>query len=326
MSVALVTDMQKDQIRLKNFEDSKYDPQKQKYGLFSFTGTLAILPNPYYSTTRPRRNSDGNVITGPPNISTSPPHKGKNPDALFSFPGFVSIGDKYKDPTRPQIYEKIRAEKMIKTHEVAFKPTGPTDMVSIQEYMSPDKPKIRKKRDSEGNLIFEPKNFYTSPMKKGHPNTTPGTSFGGNFEYISEPYSRKKDLEKKQRVESKAKMHEKPFKSTSNNTKVFNSDQEVYHTDDNLKKILKKSKPLKIANHEAPFKVPSPTKSYLIDSLFGKIPEYISDPFPSIKRGSRSPSPIWKHTTIEHTRPTPSISSMKMNIRSEFRSPSLNIR
>ena len=173
----LITEAEKSKIRLKNFEDSKYDPNKPKYGLFSFTGTLAVLPTSYERVVRARRNSDGAVVTEPRNFLTSPVKKGKNSDVLFSFPGYTSIGDKYKDPTRPQLYEKIRAEKMIKSHDAPFKPSGPTDMIAIHEYMTIDKPRMKRRRDSEGNVIFEPKNFYTSPAKKGHPNTTPGTSF-----------------------------------------------------------------------------------------------------------------------------------------------------
>ena len=254
-------------------------------------------------------------------MSVSPPKKGSNPDALFSFPGFTSIGDKYRDPPRPQLYERTRAEKMIKTHEVPFRPAGSVDMVSIPEHMPTEYNKVKRRRDSEGNVIFAPKNFYTSPAKKCHPNTTPGTTFGGTFEHIPEPYDRKRDLNRKDMIESKAKMPDLPFKPTSNYSKVLNKDAEVYHVDESLKKILKKPKPAKIASHDSAFKPPSHIKSHLVDALFGKVPEFMPDPMHIITRKSPSPTIPWKSTTHDNSRPTPSITSMTINIRSEF-SPS----
>ena len=284
----VITEAEKQKIRSQNFEDSKFDFKKQKYGLFSFTGTLAISPNSYDRIVRARRNSEGAVMTEPKNFLTSPSKRGKNNDTLFSFPGYASLGDRYKDPTSRFLDEKTRAEKMAKNHEVRFKPPGHVDMEPIYEHLPADKTKIKRRRDSEGNVIFEPKNFYTSPSKKGHPNTTPGTSFR-NIEYISDPYDRKRDLTRKERQENKAKMHEKPFKPTINNTYPFNNDEQVFHVDESIKKILKKPKPEKVAQHDAPFKPTSPLKSHLVDCLFMKLPEYIPDPLPTVSRKSPNP-------------------------------------
>lgn len=314
----LITELEKAEIRKKNFEESRFDANKQKYGLFSFTGTLAILPNSYEKVRRSRRNSEGGVITEPRNFSSSPAKKGKNPDALFSFPGFTSIGDKYKDPPKAYLSEKYRAEKMLKSHDVPFKPTGPIDMVSIPEHLPSEVTMKKRKRDAEGNVIFGPKNFYTSPAKRGHANMTPGVTFGGNFEHIPDPYDRKRDAYRKDMINSKAKMHEVPFKSTSNHLSVFNSDLELYHADETSKKTLKKPKPEKIAQHDTAFKPPSSVKSHLVDALFGKIPEFMSEPMAFAVKKSPSPTVTWKSPTHSNTRPSPSISTMVTNLRSEF--------
>lgn len=316
---SLLTDAEKAEIRQKNFEESKLDPNKNKYGLFSFAGTLAILPTSYDKQLKSRRNSDGGIITEPRNFMTSPPRKGKNNDALFSPTSFLSIGEKYKDPPKFYLNEKIRSEKMRKSHDVVFKPGGPTDNVTIFEYKSPDRPKMKKKRDSDGNVIFEPRNFYTSPAKKGAPGVSPGTMFGEAFEHITEPYDRPKELKRKERLEHLAKVPERPFKPTGNHSNAFNKDEDVYNICDDVKRIVKKPKPMKTANHEAPFKPASNTKGYLNDALFGDIPEYVPDPLPSVTRKSPSPTVPWKVTYKDPSRPTPSISALRTNIRSEFK-------
>lgn len=318
-SSGLLTEAEKSEMRRKNFEESRLDPNKNKYGLFSFAGTLAILPHSYDRKFKSRRNSDGGVITEPRNFMTSPPRKGKNNDALFSPTEFISIGEKYKDPPKFYLNEKVRSEKMRKSHDVVFKPGGPTDNQTIFEYISPEKPKQRKRRDSEGNILFEPKNFYTSPAKKGVPGVSPGTTFGEPFEHIPEPYDRPKELKRKERLDHLTKVPDRPFKPTGNHSNAFNKDEAVYNICDDIKKVVKRPKPVKAATHEMPFKPCGKMKAYLNDALFGEIPEYIPEPLISVGRKSPSSSVPWKVTYNDPTRPTPSISAMKTNIRSEFK-------
>lgn len=314
----LITEAKKDELRLKNFEESKFDSSKNKYGLFSFAGTLAILPNSYEKVKRARRNSDGGVITAPRNFQVSPIRTGKQNDSLFSPVSYISLGDKYRDPPRPQLKEKSRVEKMMKAHDQSFKPPGPTDMVTIFEHIATDKPKIKRRRDAEGNVIMEPRNFYTSPAKKGSPNRTPGVTFGETFEHLPEPYDRPKDLKKKERIESHAKMPDRPFRPTGNMPQVLNKDEDVYNIHEEVKKTVKKQSPVKYASHDAPFKPTNPAKLHVMDAVFMKVPEYIPDPLPTITRKSPSPGPMWKSPTKEFSKPSPSISFMKANIRAEF--------
>jgi hypothetical protein len=49
----------------------------------------------------------------------------------------------------------------------------------------------------------------TSPPKRGIIGKQ--TTFGGNFEYISEPYNVKKEVEHIERLEHLKKMKDKPF-------------------------------------------------------------------------------------------------------------------
>lgn len=316
-TTGLANEAEKSDLRAKNFEESKLDTTRSKYGLFSFAGTLAILPHPYDSKLKARRNSDGAVITEPKNILISPTRKGKLNDSLFS--GYPSMNEKYQDPPRSYVNDKLRAEKMRKSHDVAFKPAGPTDNQTIFEYMSPERPRIKKRRDSEGNLIFEPRNFYTSPAKKGQASITPGVMFGGIPEYISEPYDHPKELKRKERIESSSKMMDRPFKPTSNKYETFNKSEEVFNICEDVKRRPEKKKVVKAAPHDAPFKPNSMNKSHLVDSMFGEVPQYIPDPLPSVTRKSPSPTVPWKVTVKDISRPTPSVSMMRSNIRSEFK-------
>jgi hypothetical protein len=317
INAGLASEAEKSEIRNKNFEESKLDTTRSKYGLFSFAGTLAILPHPYEKKPNGRRNSDGSVITEPRNFMTSPTRKGKLSDALFS--NYETMNEKYRDPPRSYLNDKQRAERMRKSHDVPFKPSGPTDQITIFEYISPEKPRVKRRRDSEGNVTIEPKNFYTSPAKKGIASITPGLTFGETFEHSVEPFDRPKELKRKERIEHHSKMPDRPFKPTSNKHGTFNKDEEVFDICKDLKKLVKKPKPLSIASHDTPFKPNRFNKSHLVDAMFGEVPEYIPDPLVPLVRKSPSPTAPWKNTTKDISRPTPSVSLMKSNIRSEFK-------
>lgn len=88
-------------MRSEFFNESKFDSSKQRYGLFSFTGTLAISKTEYEQKRASRRDADGAVQLAPRNFTSCPTRKGKGNDAYFSAPTFVSIGDPYKDAVRP---------------------------------------------------------------------------------------------------------------------------------------------------------------------------------------------------------------------------------
>ena len=59
------------------------------------------------------------------------------------------------------------------------------------------------KKDENGQLITEPRNFLTSPMKKGQ---VPGRKgerifLGEKIPYVEDPFDRKRELERKEREE-----------------------------------------------------------------------------------------------------------------------------
>ena len=101
--------------RKKFFEDSKFDSTNQKYGLFSFPGTLAVSNRPYFEETKAKKNNDGTVQTGPRNFLASHVKRGKTPDAYFSYPEYKS--EKYSAQKQPFKSDKERADQMRKKHE-----------------------------------------------------------------------------------------------------------------------------------------------------------------------------------------------------------------
>ena len=94
--------------RVQNLEESKSTSAlKHRYGLFSYTGTLAIGENSIALARRRRKiDSEGNVPTGPWNFMCSPSKK----DTYFSKPEFVSVGAAYHTPVT-EIKRDLRISK-----------------------------------------------------------------------------------------------------------------------------------------------------------------------------------------------------------------------
>lgn len=289
-----------EKIRLRNFEDSKLDPFQAKYGLFSFAGTLAIQPHAYEQVKGGRKDKDGNVRISPRNICASPTKVGKTPDSYFSMPGFVSIGDAYKDP-KPTFSDSENSKKLQKFHDSPFKLPGPFELKSTFEHVSELKPKKRTKSTV-------PRNFYTSPTKKGSPNCTPGITFN-EYEHLPSP---KVQMKLNKIVEKSEK-----FKPSSNYSELF--EKNIYKFDGVLpNKILKKLD--KKQGDGIPFKPSSPCKKNLPDALFG-FAEYIPPRVDTPKlRSKKAETPLpWKATTKEFSMPVVPTAMMPLNIRKEFK-------
>lgn len=283
--------------RIKNFEESKLDPFQNKYGLFSFAGTLAILPHSYEQSKSPKRDKDGTVKTGPRNISASPSKSGKTPDCFFSIPSFISIGDQYKDPKLLK-QDKSKPDKFSFTHDAPFKLPGPFELKSNFEHKSELVPHKRTQSSA-------PRGFYTSPAKKGVPNCTPGLTFS-QFEHVSKPPNIKlnkisRDCEK--------------FKPTSNSPDLFDRNIYTYEGVLPIKPVKKVKKVI-----EVPFKPSSPNKSTFPEALFG-VCEYLPQRCVTPKTGKKkAETPVpWKVTTRELTTPTVPTATMPCNLRKEFR-------
>ena len=281
--------------RQKFFEESKFDPYKEKYGLFSYTGSLAIGDDSYDKRKIPERNPDGSVKTAPKNFLTKPVKSGKTTDVYFSAPQFHTIGDKYKDPDRVHSIERERASKMYQQMEAPFKPCGSAhEKVTLFDHMPERVEKTIKRKLPDGSVELGPRNFLTKPPKKGHANSTPGVTLGEYPEYKSDPYERKRELLREEKKRQRAKMQEAAFKTVSHGNRPFSSDADTFGGDLDIKPRIRPHSTVGGVKHDRPFIPSNPPKSGIYDKTLSKFPEYIPDPMPVTGKPEKKEEAPWR--------------------------------
>ncbi|OMJ94196.1 hypothetical protein SteCoe_2680 [Stentor coeruleus] len=300
--------------RKKAFMESKFEPKNQKYGLFSYTGTLAISDRPYYTKHESHRDKDGIVKTGPRNFYTSPGKHGNTNDVYFLKSQYYS--DKYTEPAKFYLKDKERAEKMKKNHDINWKPGGnKPEPYSLFESMPTEKPKKINRKGPDGKVIIGPRNFMTSPPKQGAPTTTPGVLLGPDFKYIPDSYDRAKQLAHEERIKHHSKMQSSSFKSMDAGGRLFYDFKQTFNTEGIVpSKSSRQTSEPKIVKHNQPF-YPMSSGHY---DCFEKYPEHVPDvrvPYPKSPLGDK---PSWKSTTNLRTIPSPSIVTSSRNLRTEF--------
>jgi len=176
--------------------ESRHEP---KWGYFGYTGPLAIGDNSLApSTVRAPPPAEGEEpIRG---ILTQPPRKGATPDVYFSFAPPLCIGDMYVDPML-----RTKRPKCIPVDpEMMFKPPGKVKYSTNKlgyEYI-PHQNNLRDPQAMHDKYkdYTAPKNFYTSPQKKGGGGVlTPGVLFGDGeerklYEHLADDYDAPKKL------------------------------------------------------------------------------------------------------------------------------------
>lgn len=281
--------------RQKFFEESKFDPYKEKYGLFSYTGSLAIGDDSYDKRKIPERNKDGSVKTAPRNFLTKPVKTGKTADVYFSSPLFHSIGDKYKDPNRAQSIEKERASKMYEKQDAPFKPCGTLHEKPILfEHMPEQVEKRINRKLPDGSVALGPRNFLTKPAQKGQPNSTPGVTLGEYPEYQTDPYERKKDMIREEKKKHQKMMQETAFKSTAYGNRPFTTDQATYGEDFPMKPRPRPQSTATGIKHDRPFLPSNPPKTGVYDKTLSKFPEYIPETMASTTKSKKTEEIPWR--------------------------------
>lgn len=269
-----------------------------------------------------RRLPDGSVATAPRGFFTSPGKRGKSTKSFFSLPEYVN--EPYKDPIRPTHYARLGVAKMLEMHDAPFRSISPVpERITPYPYKeettnSSQRMQVTKSRRSQdGSVITEPRNFIVSPPKKGNPNNTPGTGFGG-FEYMPDPIQLQKEKLLKQ-IKSQMEKIEVPFRSVSPGGKTFQKDSETFELLMTEPSLSKKSKtPVPSKTIEVPFKYTNPAKRSIIDMTISPYPEYISNPLPIVFRKKPDESIPWKSARRDNTANTPSVIRNTINLRSEF--------
>mmetsp|Transcript_11889 Transcript_11889/g.11938 ORF Transcript_11889/g.11938 Transcript_11889/m.11938 type:complete len:187 (-) Transcript_11889:19-579(-) len=177
-----------------------------------------------------------------------------------------------------------------------------------------------KRKLPDGSVYTEPRNFLTNPPKKGEAASTPGVLIGGYPEHQADPYNRKDQLAREQAKRDKAKMQEQPFKSMVYGEKPFFDDKSTYGGE-NPKGRVKRPSTYAGIQHDRAFIPPNPMRE---GSTLAPFPEHMPEPYdPAIKKDNREIVP-WKTTYKERTKPSVSVSSMVVNLRTEY--PSLRHR
>lgn len=289
------------------FEESKFDPTNQKFGLFSYTGTLAVSKRPYFTNTKCHKNPDGTVTTAPSNFLVGGSKRGKTPDTYFSFPKYVPDNEGK---------EKRKKEKEKKI-EINWKPGGTIpEKFSLYPHQPTENIKVINKRGPDGLVVLEPKNLYTSPPRLGSAMSTPGLLIGGQeLPYQSEPYDRQHKMVQEEIKKSKEKMKSGPFQPPNPTRDTFFNNELTYGETNMPKKSIPRVRTQNILKHDRVFYPSNPSK---FGSTIGKFPEFMPDPLSSPKRRPPSEQIAWRPTTKERSRPTPSVTNCVKNLRAEF--------
>lgn len=302
----------------RNFEESRFDPTYQRLGMFSYPGTLAISDDSLGKQHLHPRDADGKVLTAPKNFYTHKGKSGKINDAYFSPPTFATVEDPFKDNLAiNHSQNKERAKRMIDTHEVAFKPGGPIkEKVSIFPHESDLVEKKKNFRDSETREVkIGPKNFMTNPPKKGEANTTPGVLLGGYPPHETDPYDRKMQLAREERIRQNAKMQPQPFKQMSHGDREFADVPKTYGLDVEIQPKKVRAKTV-TSMHDKPFVPSNPAKKGVTDKTLAPFPDYMSRQTVDKKKVVSRNEHSWKHTYNERTKPSPSVTTLPRNLRS----------
>jgi len=261
---------------------------------------------------------DGKTLTQPRGIYPGSPKTGKIESSFFSKVAYTSIGDPYLDPEKRSRVLDLK-KKLVK-HDVQWRnnsltqsdPTSP-----LFEHMTEHAEKKRPKRDEYGKVVTEKRNIFTKITSPGHGASTIGHTFSKPAEFMADPYERSRELERKEKLEDKKKLQDQPFKSATFPKNTFASDKNTFSASSlpvKEKPVLKSPK-----MHDTPFRPSGGKKG--IDNAFGKFPEHIPDPIRKVVRRIEDPSrkkEAFKNgSNNSPTRPTPSISTFKVNINRE---------
>lgn len=302
---ALKVELTPDESRQKFFSESKFQANNQKYGLFSYTGTLAISARPYFPPAKSHRDSEGKVIIGPHNFLTSPTKTGKLNEVYFSSPEYIS------DP-----YRKTSSRKVLGTQSSSWKPAGPKpEPYALFPHEASEVHQRLNKKGPDGKVIIEPRNFFTSPAKKGT-GQTPGVLIGPLYEYMNEPYDRKKKLMSEERKKHIEKMQSESFKPMDHGGNYFSDNKATFGSEGVLKTTRKIEFTPVVVKHSLPFYPPGVNKQ----ECFEKYPEHSPDTRRSPIKTFISDKPSWKDSTVTRTIPSPSISTSAINLRNEYSS------
>ena len=143
---------------------------------------------------------------------------------------------------------------------------------------------------------------------------TPGILLGPIYEHLVDEYDRKLKTARELSKVSRAKRIAGAFKSMDYGNKTFNDDKSIYGGSF-TPKDKKRPMTMSVAQHDKPFYPTNPGKKNM---TIGPYPEHIPEPLPLKTKKKPSEEVAWKTTTVDRTRPTPSIVNNFRNLRNDF--------
>lgn len=265
-----------------------YNENRERYGLFSFLGTIPASPS---YCAQPRRNADGTVRTAPRNFYTSRPKRGKSPDALFSAPLFL-------DSATPEGHTQKRTQDTTIQLQHWNPGKGPsTGVFSRYLYIE-----HREGKQLVRPGTFEPRNFYTNPPK----------ALGKHPEFIEDPYGRKEQFERQHSKMLREKCQETPFRPGCAVPHTFSSHRTTYEEQVGGTPLRPRARNTVRTQHDRPFTV---TRSR---GPFGPYPEYVASPVQTTQKQPQVSYEPWRVTTQVKNVPSPSIVGNLKNLRTEL--------
>jgi hypothetical protein len=310
------------------FAKSLEASHEPKWGYFGYTGPLAIGDNSLAPSTVRKPKAEEEEAEPMRNMLTQPPRKGATQDVYFSFAPPLCLGDVYVDPM-------LRTKKPKCTPidpEMMFKPPGKVKYSTNKlgyEYI-PHQNNLRDPQAMHDKYkdYTAPKNFFTSPAKKGGGGVlTPGVLFGEGedrklHEHMADDYDAPRKQRRAELEVHRSKLQEQHFKAMNCGNKTFGTDMDTFHNDQPCG-IPREKKPenLKPYPHEMPFKPAAPTKKGHNGTL-EPFPEHVPDPIPA-PPGRRpppaedAPPPFKPGCPRQLTNPMPSVVCNIRNLRSE---------
>ena len=119
-----------------------------------------------------RKDAEGNVITDPRNFYIKKSKKGHADDVYFSRPSYVCTGDPFRQNALESMRTHIKEGYKKGGHDKDFKPAKHLQEKLYKvsyEYMALGEEKKKNKRDAEGNVVLENKNFVCLAKKQRQP-------------------------------------------------------------------------------------------------------------------------------------------------------------
>lgn len=317
-----------DEKRSAIFAKSLEFSHEPKWGYFGYTGPLAIGDNSLSPCTVRKAKTEEEEGEPIKNMLTQPAKKGATPDVYFSLAPPLCLGDLYVDPmlrTRKPKCTPVDPEMM-------FKPPGKIKYSTNKlgyEYV-PHQTNLRDPQAMHDKYkdYTAPRNFYTSPAKKGGGGVlTPGVLFGdGEGKAVHEHMPDDYDAPRKKRLAEleghRSKLQEQHFKSMNYGNRAFVNDLETYHSDQPCGiPRERKAENLNAYPHEQPFRPAHPAKKGQ-NSTLEPFPEHIPDPIPAPPTRRAPPAedapPSWRSGCPRQvTNPMPSVATSLRNLRSE---------